>query len=192
MNKNKINKKKSLLKEAQKYESEPAVKVVKKHSFFGGFLTKIIIILFLLVILLGGGYFIYSKMTTPVVEKNFTTVSDELLRCQEFVTLKYRYCDIAAVKKSIKISKSYSIVKYYGIIRAGIEDISKCEYEIYNDGKGLKIHLPPSVILGNEIENQEVFDESHSIFVPISLEEVFNEIDNSRRNYCRRIIRRSR
>ena len=69
---------------------------------------------------------------------------------------------------------------YYGIIRAGIEDISKCEYEIYNDGKGLKIHLPPTVILGNEIENQEVFDESHSIFVPISLEEVFNEIDKSR------------
>ena len=35
-------------------------------------------------------------------------------------------------------------------------------------------------VLGNDITSQEVFDESHSIFVPITLDDVFTEIEKSK------------
>lgn len=154
----------------------------RRHGggFFGGILTKIIIILFLLVVLLGGGYYIYTKKFTPKTETNIAVVMNQLSFCQELVTAKYRYSDIISIKKTMALSKSLSIIKYTGIIRIGIADITQSDFEIYNEGKGLRIKLPDVEILGNEITNQEVFDESHSIFIPITLDDVFTEIERAK------------
>lgn len=163
----------------------------REHSGINRILTKIIIILILLCSLVGGGLFairvlrntiVESPIVPAVSEKKTIVIQDQLLYCQELVTMKYKYSDIVSIKKSTKIgfSKSYSIIKYTGIVRAGIADMTACTYEVSADEKSIVITLPPVEILGNDILSQEVFDEQQSVFVPITLEEVFNEIEKSR------------
>ena len=131
-------------------------------------------------IMLGGGYFFFTKKMQPQKEVNILMVQNQLSYCQELVTLKYRYSDIISIKKSLALSKSFSIVKYSGIIRVGIEDITLSDIKVSEDGKRVKIKIPDVVVLGNDITSQEVFDESHSIFVPITLDDVFTEIERSK------------
>ncbi|MBR5032312.1 MAG: DUF4230 domain-containing protein [Treponema sp.] len=174
----KINEKKSLLREAEKMNKQPRPR--RQHSFFGGILTKIIIILVLITILFFGGYSLITKKFTPVTETNIAVVMNQLSFCQELVTAKYRYSDIISIRKTKALAKSLSIIKYSGIIRIGIADITHSDFDISNDGKTLKIRIPDVEILGNEITSQEVFDETSSIFVPITLDEVFTEIDKAK------------
>lgn len=173
----KINEKKSLLREAEKVEHK---RLPRRHSVFSGILTKIIIILILIMIILGGGYYVFTKKMQPQKEVSSLIVENQLSYCQELVTMKYRYSDIVAIRKSIALSKSFSIVKYSGIIRIGIPDVMLSDINVYNDGKSIKIKLPDVEVLGNDITSQEVFDESHSIFVPITLDDVFTEIEKSK------------
>lgn len=175
--KEKINEKKSLLREAEKMnKSHP----VHREGPVSRLLTKIIILILLLIILLGGGYFIFSKKFAPQKETNIAVIMNQLTLCQELVTAKYRYSDIISIKKTVALSKSLSIIKYSGVIRIGIADITQSDFELYNDGKGLRIKIPDVEILGNEITSQEVFDESHSIFVPITIDDVFTEIEKAK------------
>lgn len=178
---NKINEKKSLLREAEKHTREPRPR--HRHSLFGSILTKIIIILFLLVVLLGGGYYgyyLFTKKVTPKTETNIAIVTTQLTLCQELVTAKYYYSDVVAINKKMALSKSLSIVKYSGVIRVGIPNIIDCDFDVDNDGKVLRIKIPDVEILGNEIISQEVFDENNSIFVPISTDDVFAKIQASK------------
>lgn len=185
---NKINEKKSLLREAERRNQRVERKIRSRDGLVGRFLTKIIIILFLLIVLLGGGYFVFQKKFTPKKEVNVAIVMSQLTLCQELVTAKNRYSDIVTVNKSKWMGKSYTIVKYTGIIRLGISDITQSDIEIFNDGKSLKIKLPDVEVLGNDIESQEVFDESHNIFIPITLDEVFTELEKSKTNTLEELI----
>ena len=196
-------------KKDEKKPAEEAAPVEKKmgrkprrhreRSVLSSILTKIIIILILLCSLVGGGlfaikYFRSSILQSPiapvVTEKKSVIIQDQLLYCQEFVSMKYRYSDIVSIKKSTKIgfSKSYSIVKYSGIVRVGIADMSACTYVVSEDEKSVMVTLPAAEVLGNEIVSQEVFDEQQSIFVPITLDEVFTEIEKSREDALAEIL----
>lgn len=164
----------------------------EKGRLFNRLLSKIIIVLILLCSLIFGGLFylqFFSKNTTAPEVKSMV-IQDQLQYCQEFVSIKYKYSDILAVKKSAKIgpAKSYGIIKYSAIIRVGIADMSMCDYEVSEDGKSVKVILPDVEVLGNDIINQEVFDEQHSMFVPITLEEVFGEIEKSREDALDEIL----
>ena len=180
----KINERKSLLREAEKVASLKP----RRPSVFAGILTKIIIILILIMIILGGVYYVFTKKMQPKKEVNIAVVQTQLSYCQELVTLKYRYSDIISIKKSMALSKSFSIIKYTGIIRIGISDITQADFEVYNEGTGVKIKLPDVEVLGNDITVQEVFDESHSIFVPITLDDVFVEIERSKDSTLEELI----
>ncbi len=177
---NKINEKKSLLREAEKMNKPTRNR--KHFSVLGSILTKIIILLVLLCVLLGAGYYIVTKKFTPKKETSVLMVMNQLSYCQELVSLKYHYSDVISIRKSMALSKSFSIIKYSGIIRIGISDITLSDFEVYNEGKGLRVKLPDIEVLGNDITSQEVFDESHSIFVPITLDEVFSEIEKTKNN----------
>ena len=144
----KINEKKSLLRQAERVEglSRP-----RRHSLFGSILTKIIIILLLIMIILGAGYYFFTKKLQPKVETNISVVSTQLSLCQELVTAKYHYSDIVAIKKTVALSKSLSLIKYSGVIRIGIPDIVNCDYDVFNEGKSIRIKLPDVEILGNDI-----------------------------------------
>ena len=179
----KINEKKSLLREAEKRNLKEHRHVRHGDGFFGRVLTKIIIILLLLILLLGGGYYGYYKITkkiTPVTETNIAIVTTQLTLCQELVTAKYYYSDVVAINRKKGLSKSLSIIKYTGVIRMGIPDIINCDFEVDNDRKILRIKIPDVEILGNEIIAQEVFDENLSIFVPITTDDVFATIQESK------------
>lgn len=90
-----------------------------------------------------------------------------------------RYCQL---KKSevLGLVKSYTIIRYSGTIRAGIDDFSASSFTVSPDRTSIKVRLPPVTILGNDISLMEVFDERKNIFAPISSREIFQEIDNAK------------
>lgn len=161
----------------------------RKHiSLFGRILIRIVTILTIAICLVVVFYFVRQKYQNPVYETKSALVEKQLSFCQELVTLKYRYSDIATIKKSAGFSKSYSIVKYTGIIRAGIADITDISYNLSVDGNKIFLEIPPAEILGNEIVKQDVFDENSSIFVPITAKEVLEEIKKSQDETCADLI----
>ncbi|MBP3710360.1 MAG: DUF4230 domain-containing protein [Treponema sp.] len=129
-------------------------------------------------------YFGWQKLTHVRIEKKYEMAERQLVRCQELVTLKMRYSDVASIKKSaaLGLAKSYSIVKFTGVVRVGIADISKSKIVVSADGKTVTVTLPKSEILGNDIESMTVFDEKGSIFVPIKTQEIFENIDEARKS----------
>lgn len=143
-------------------------------------LLRIVTIIVIALIVLCGGYIGFKRFTTVKTESKLALVDRQLSYCQELVTAKYRYSDIITLKKSAGFSKSYSIIKYTGIIRAGIADITDVSYSVSLDGKTITLNVPEAEVLGNEIVSQSVFDEKQSVFVSISTQEVFDEIDKAK------------
>lgn len=177
---------KSNSKKSQTTKAEPKQ---KKHLSLGGrIILRIVTILVIAAILAVVFFFVSRKYKNPTYESRYALVEKQLSYCQELVTVKYRYSDIATIKKSAGFSKSYSIVKYTGIIRAGIADITDISYNVSLDGKKLRLKIPQAEILGNEIVKQEIFDEYSSIFVPITTKEVFDEIKKSQDETCEDLI----
>ena len=143
-------------------------------------LLRIVTILLIALLVLGGGYFAFKRFTVVRKQSNIALVERQLSYCQELVTAKYRYSDIITLKKTSGFAKSYTIIKYSGLIRAGVADITDISYSVSLDGKTIALSVPAAEILGNEIVSQSVFDEKQSIFVPISTQEVFDEIEGAK------------
>ena len=118
------------------------------------------------------------KLGEIKTEKSSAIVFRELEKCAELVSVKTTYSDVISIKKTriAGFAKSFSIIKYTGVIRGGIADISKAKFSVYDRGSSVKVSLPHSEILSNDISNIEVFDESRSIFVEISIKEIMQEI----------------
>lgn len=164
-------------------KTEKAVKTVKTAGA-SRLVTKIILRIVTIVVIaliLGvAAWFGLKKFTTVKYENKYALVDKQLSYCQELVTAKYRYSDIITLKKAAGWAKSYSIIKYTGVVRAGIADITDVSYSISLDGKTITLEVPPAEVLGNEIVSQSVFDEKQSIFVPISTQDIFDEIDRAK------------
>ena len=153
-------------------------------------LLKIIFAALLLCALGAGAYFGRKKITEIKFAKKYMRIERQLVLCRELVTVKLRYSEIVSIKKSgaLGVAKSYSIVKYSGVARAGIADVSKIAATVSKDGKSVSISLPKSELLGNEIASQEIFDEKRSIFVPITMKEIFDGIEESRASAAERLV----
>ena len=147
-------------------------------AFFGRIFTKIFLIAFLAAALFFGGRYGWTKLGEIKTEKNSAIVFRELEKCAELVSVKTTYSDVISIKKTriAGFAKSFSIIKYSGVIRGGIKDISKAQFSVYDRGSSVRVRLPRSEILSNDISNIEVFDESRSIFVEISIKEIMQEI----------------
>ncbi len=141
---------------------------------------KLILVIVLLLAALCGGYIGFRRFGTVKTESKLALVDKQLSFCQELVTAKYRYSDIITLKKTSGFAKSYSIIKYTGVIRAGIADITDVSYSVSLDGKTITLTVPKAEILGNEIVSQGVFDEKQSVFIPISTQEIFDEIEKAK------------
>ena len=153
-------------------------------------LLKIVLAALLLCALGAGAYFGAKKISAVKLAKKYMRIERQLVLCRELVTVKLRYSEIVSIKKSgaLGVAKSYSIVKYSGIARAGIADVSKITATVSKDGKSVSLTLPKSELLGNEIASQEVFDEKRSIFVPITMKEIFDGIEESRASAAERLV----
>ena len=157
-----------------------------KHDGFGKRLIiklslRIVTILLLLGALFFGSKFGFTQLLKISVDKKHAMVERELSEVAELTLYKMRYSDIATIKKRNIVAKAYSIVRYVGTVRAGIQNIAAAEVFISDDGKAIDVILPRSEILGNDITSQEVFDEQRSIFLPITTQEIFDEIDAAKK-----------
>ena len=153
-------------------------------------LTRIILILALIAALFFGGKFSWQKLGEIKTEKSSAIVFRELEKCAELVTAKNTYSDIISIKKTriAGFAKSFSIIKYTGVIRGGIKDISKAQVKISERGKKARVILPKMEVLSNDISSIEVFDESKSIFVSISVKEIMEEIRLNQENASIQIL----
>ena len=155
----------------------------KGKSLAAKIILRIVTVILIFALGCGTFYFVskkFSSFFSVEKESKSALVERQLSYCQELVTAKYRYSDIITLKKSSGFAKSYSIVKYSGIVRVGIADFTDVSYYLSTNEKTVTVRLPKMEVLGNEIVSQEVFDEKQSIFVPISTQEIFDEIESAR------------
>ena len=151
-----------------------------------GILTKLIIILALVIILsfmLFSGYiYLREKISESRFQAKSAMVSRELVQCAELATVKMNYSDIVSIKKNafLGMSKSYSIIRFRGVARAGIEDVSQIKTKISPDLNTISIEMPTCSLLSNDISGFDLFDESKNIFVSIDTQEVLAEIERAR------------
>lgn len=125
------------------------------------------------------GFFAYKKMFNVRLEKTHQAITDQVLHVAELTTLKNNYSDIVSIKKSGVggLSKAYAIIKFSAVIRIGVDDLSKTQIAVDSDGSEVSIKIPHCRILDNTLVEQKVFDEKRSIFVPITTQEIFDEIN---------------
>ena len=162
----------------------------QKKSFLSRLFTKIFLWLLLVAVLLVAGCFLWQKISQVQVEKKYALVTQELQRCSELTTVKISYSDIVTLKKTavLGMAKSYSIVKFSGVIRCGIENLGNCRMYMDEGGKGIVLRMPPATVLGNDIQEISVFDEQQSIFVPISTQELLNQVEIAREDTLRKAL----
>ena len=170
-----------IMEEKNKKTSKSGKKMSPRKAGLGTrIILRIVTIIVIALILLCGGYFAYKKFSVVKTENKLALVDRQLSFCQELVTAKYRYSDIITLKKTAGFSKSYSIIKYTGLVRAGLADITDVSYSVSIDGKSITLTVPEAEVLGNDIVSQSVFDEKQSVFVPISTQEIFDEINRAK------------
>ena len=164
----------------------------KRDGFAKRLIMKVVLRMVTILILLGALFFIsrltFAKILKVTVAKKHALVERELAEVAELTLFKMRYSDIATIKKKNMLAKAYSIVRYVGTVRAGIASISETEIYISEDGKIIDVILPRSEILGNDITSQEVFDEQRSIFLPITVQEIFDEIDAAKQQVAEELL----
>ena len=150
--------------------------------------SKIRIIIAVLVVSFAAGFGImaYFKLAKERIEKTHQAVTNQVLHVAELTTLKNTYSDLVCIKKSGVggIAKSYAIIKYSGVIRIGVEKISDAVIETNKNGTEVDITIPHCEILDNTLVSQEVFDERKSIFVPITTQEIFSEIETAMADFA--------
>lgn len=185
--KDNINEDKTDKKSRVTIKSSASAFIVKKINKI---LLKIFLILFLSASLFFGGRAGIKKLNEIKTEKSHALIFRELERCAELVTAKTKYTDIISIKKTriAGLAKSFSIIKYTGTLRAGIRDMRDAKISVEKGGKKASVLLPPMEILSNDISSIEVFDESKSIFVEISLKEIMEEIRFNQENASAQII----
>ena len=110
------------------------------------FIIKLLFTIILIGALCTAGYFGWKKFTQVKTEKLHATVSRTLEQSAELCLYKMSYTDIITIKKraALGLAKSYSIVKYSGIIRAGIKNIDEISFSISEDRKTIEILIPPA------------------------------------------------
>ena len=146
-------------------------------SFFARLALKITGTIVLVAAAVTLAWYAHGKIMRVDAEKKHALLEQELQDVAELTLCKMRYSDIITIKKKLLAAKAYSIVRYTGTVRAGIADISAAEIRISADGTRADVTLPRCEIIGNDITSQSVFDEQRSIFLPITTQEIFGEID---------------
>jgi len=122
--------------------------------------------------------------------ENDAMLLQKILSSSELAVLTTIYTDVILLKKSrLGISKSYSIYRYVGKIKTGI-DFNKCKFNVDYDNQKILVKLPSVKIFDHfiDIENIEKFDEKTSLFCKISNTELFAEISRRKAQAERRLI----
>ena len=121
---------------------------------------------------------VWYKIRQVKVEHLHSLVYSQIEKVCELTVIKYNYGSVVLPKKSALNGsiKAYSIVKFSGVIRLGISNLEEMQITVSPNGKMVDVLLPHAEILENAIVSEEVFDEKRSIFIPITTQEIFDEI----------------
>ena len=106
-------------------------------------------------------------------------LGQRLQAVQELVSVEYHYTNMGKFENQVDFygwkvpftTKSF-LVSYDGMIKAGV-DLSGAEIAVDEARKAVTVTLPEGEILSHEIpeESIQVFDETHNIFNPITIED---------------------
>lgn len=110
------------------------------------------------------------------IKVNSVVLQEKINEISELATASYTYTN-ADIKtdsrtfngKTIPLTTSKYIVKYDGIIKAGV-NMEEAQVEVV--GKKVVVKLPEIKIISNEITDIDVLDESNNIFNPIKVSDV--------------------
>ena len=113
----------------------------------------------------------------PVITSDL--LGQQLQTVQELVSVEYHYTNMGKFENQVDFygwkvpftTKSF-IVSYDGVIKAGV-DLSTARVQVDEATQTITITLPEGQSLSHEIpeESIEVFDETHNLFNPITIED---------------------
>lgn len=118
-----------------------------------------------------------GRESEPVITSDL--LGQQLQAAQELVSVEYHYTNMGKFENQVDFygwkvpftTKSF-IVSYDGVIKAGV-DLSTARVQVDEATQTITITLPEGQILSHEIpeESIEVFDETHNLFNPITIED---------------------
>ncbi|MBO5137831.1 MAG: DUF4230 domain-containing protein [Spirochaetaceae bacterium] len=118
-------------------------------------------------------------------------VLQKLLACSELSVLTTIYTDVVLLKKTrLGMAKSYSIYRYVGKIKSGIQ-LTDCQFFMDKENQCINVQLPPVQIFDHsiDIDGIEKFDEKSSLFSKITNAELFAEISRRKEEAQQRLIK---
>ena len=107
------------------------------------------------------------------------TIGVQIKEIKEMSNIKYKYKQLASREDwntlfNIKLpfTKSSFILTYTGVLKLGI-DFAETKIEVDEGSKTIKVTLPESKVLSNEIDMKsiKVYDETNSIFNPVKIDD---------------------
>jgi len=102
-----------------------------------------------------------------------------LNRIAELAVLEYRYTDVMELNRKFVVGgASTSLVRFTGIVKAGIPDVTKIQARFDGPGNTVRIRLPRAAIVDNtvDVSTVKIWDVRRNIFVPISTELKLQEV----------------
>ena len=146
-----------------------------------GFLKKTIsmpMLILLVIVIAGGSYFLFrTDNGKPKITNE--TIGIQIKEIKEMSTIQYKYKELASREDwntlfNIKLpfTKSSFILTYTGVLKLGI-DFAETKIEVDEGSKTIKVTLPESKVLSNEIDMKsiKVYDETNSIFNPVKIDD---------------------
>ena len=107
---------------------------------------------------------LYTRMTTPTVRLDTTTVTSQLIKCQDLVTAKLEYRGLVTYEEGDIdwINKKGFTMVYDATVAAGV-DLSKADVTV--DGRDVKIVLPQAKMTSASIDPDSLkfYDEKSSL-----------------------------
>lgn len=102
-----------------------------------------------------------------------------LTRIAELAVLEYRYTDVMELNRKFVVGgASTSLVRFTGVVKAGIPDVSKIDARFDVRENTVRIKLPHAAIVDNtvDVSTVKIWDVRRNIFVPISTELKLQEV----------------
>ena len=102
-----------------------------------------------------------------------------LTKIAELGVLKYRYTDVMEINRKFFVGgPSTSLVRFTGVVKAGIPDATKIVATLDTKANAVRIKLPRAAILENtvDVSTVRIWDVRRNIFVPISTELKLQEV----------------
>lgn len=140
-------------------------------------IVSIMLVVLVVLGIVGGYYFTHRDNGKPKITNE--TVGVQIKELKELSTIQYKYKEVVSREDwntlfnfKLPFTKSSFIVSYTGILKIGI-DLAETKINVDEGGKTIKITLPESKILSNELDfkSLKVYDEKNSIFNPIKVED---------------------